>query len=52
MNSVASWGGLLLVGGIIWSTFRAGQAAKRIARRQEAERQDAERYGPPRIRRD
>jgi hypothetical protein len=53
MNSVASWGSLLLVGGIVWSTFRAGQAAKRVARRREAERQDVERWDrPPRIRRD
>jgi hypothetical protein len=53
MNSVASWGALLLVGGIVWSTFRAGQAAKRVARRQDAERRDAERHAPPRsIRRD
>ncbi|RII97070.1 hypothetical protein DZF93_20380, partial [Clavibacter michiganensis subsp. insidiosus] len=52
MNSVASWGSLLLVGGIVWSTFRAGQAAKRVARRQDAERQDAERWRtPPRTRR-
>lgn len=53
MNSVASWGALLLVGGIVWSTFRAGQAAKRVARRREVERLDAERWRtPPRTRRD
>ncbi|OUE09933.1 hypothetical protein C5E16_06865 [Clavibacter michiganensis] len=32
MNSVASWGALLLVGGIAWSTFRAGRAAKAVIR--------------------
>ncbi|WP_445337309.1 SdpI family protein [Clavibacter sp. CFBP 8614] len=32
MNSVASWGALLLVGGIVWSTFRAGRAAKAVTR--------------------
>ncbi|RIJ51372.1 SdpI family protein [Clavibacter lycopersici] len=54
MNSVASWGALLLVGGILWSTFRAGQAAKRVARRQEAEREDADRHSAARrpLRRD
>jgi len=41
MNSVASWGAMLLVGGIAWSTFRAGRAAKAVTRRREAERMDA-----------
>ena len=48
MNSVATWGALLLVAGIAWGTFRAGRAARAVTRRREAERYDA----PPRIRRD
>ncbi|MFT2708353.1 SdpI family protein [Clavibacter zhangzhiyongii] len=38
MNSVASWGALLLVAGIAWGTFRAGRAARAVTRRAEAER--------------
>jgi hypothetical protein len=38
MNSVASWGALLLVAGIAWGTFRAGRAARAVTRRDEAER--------------
>jgi hypothetical protein len=46
MNSVASWGSLLLVGGILCGTFRAGRAARAVTRRREAERRDAEGYAP------
>ncbi|QGV67442.1 SdpI family protein [Clavibacter nebraskensis] len=51
MNSVASWGALLLVGGIVWSTFRAGRAAKAVTRRSDAElhaSRPAQRPGPSR----
>jgi hypothetical protein len=51
MNSVASWGALLLVGGIAVGTFRAGRAAKAVTRRRDAERyapRPPERPGPSR----
>jgi hypothetical protein len=45
MNSVATWGSLLLVGGIVWSTFRAGRAARAVTRRIAAERPSERRHG-------